>query len=100
MDLKNKIYEKLNQVPKGKVITYKELARACTSKAYRHVGRCMAENKDTKHIPCYKVVRSDGKIGEYSAKGGRKTKIRLLKKDGIIIVNGKVDLKKYGFKFK
>lgn len=98
--LKNKIYEKLKQVPRGKVITYKELARACNSKAYRFVGICMSDNKDTKHIPCYRVVKSNGEIGEYSAKGGRKTKVKLLKRDGINIVNGKVDLNKYGFRFR
>src|SRR3989344_6789698 len=100
MNLKNKIYQKLKQVPRGKVITYKELAKAVNSSAYRHVGRCMAENKDTKHIPCYKVVKSNGEIGEYSARGGRKTKIKLLKKDGIKVVNEKVDLKKCGWRFK
>ncbi len=102
MNLKNKIYNKLKQVPKGKVITYKELAKAVNSKskAYRYVGMCMAQNKDTKHIPCYKVVKSNGQIGEYSGNGGMSGKIKLLKKDGIKVVNGRVDLKQYGWKFK
>lgn len=98
-ELQEKIYRKLKQVSKGRVITYKELARAVNSKAYRYVGSCMAENKHPDIIPCYKVVRSDGKIGEYSGVGGVNGKIKLLRKDGIEVVNGKVDLKKYGFVF-
>ena len=98
MNLKDKIYSKLKQVPKGKVITYKDLAKAVNSKAYRFVGSCMAKNSEPAKIPCYKVVCSDGRIGNYSAKGGIKKKIQLLKKDGIIVKNGKVDLKKYGWK--
>ena len=99
-DLRPKIYSKLKQVPKGKVITYKELAKACNSKAYRFVGTCMKENKHLKEIPCYKVVLSDGRIGNYSGSGGVKGKIKLLENDGIEIINGMVDLKKYLYKFR
>ena len=98
--LKEIIYNKLKQVPKGKVITYKELAKSVNSKAYRYVGSCMNDNEHPDKIPCYKVVRSDGKIGNYSGKGGVKTKIKLLEKDGVKIVNGKIDLEKFGHRFK
>ena len=97
--LKQKVYEKLKQVPRGKVTTYKALAEAVNSKAYRFVGSCMKNNSDPKSIPCYKVINSDGKIGNYSGAGGIKKKIQLLKKDGIEITGGKVDLKKVGHKF-
>jgi len=97
MNLKNKIYQKLKQIPKGKVVTYKNLAIAVNSKAYRYVGRCMVENKDTKHIPCYKVIKSNGMVGNYSGTGGVKGKIKLLKRDGIKIVNKKIYLKEYGW---
>jgi len=97
--LKEKIYKNLKKVPKGKVITYKELAKSCGSKAYRFVGTCMKENKNPKEIPCYKVVRSDGKIGNYSSSGGINGKINLLEKDGIKVSNGRVDLKRYGWRF-
>jgi len=90
-----KIYEKLKKVPSGKVITYKELARAVNSKAYRAVGTCMKNNEDPVGIPCYKVVKSSGEVGNYSAKGGTDKKIKLLRKDGIIVKDNKVDLKKY-----
>ena len=97
MNLKNQIYENLKKVPKGRVITYKELASACNSRAYRYVGYCMKNNKSPEKIPCYKAVNSNGKVGNYSAKGGIKTKIKLLKKDGVKVVNRRVDLEKYGW---
>ena len=99
MELKEKIYKNLKKVPKGKVITYKSLGKSVNSKAYRYVGMCMKTNSDLIKIPCYKVVLSSGRIGNYSGIGGVKQKIKLLEKDGIKVVNGKVDLKKYGYKF-
>jgi methylated-DNA-[protein]-cysteine S-methyltransferase len=99
MNLRQKIYKKLNQVPKGKVITYKELAKAVNSRAYRYVGTCMANNNDPKLFPCYKVIRSDGQIGNYSAYGGIKKKIELLRRDRIKVVKGRIDLEIYGYKF-
>jgi len=94
----SEVYEFLKKVPKGKVTTYKELAKV--SKLHpRTVGLRMRNNKDPVNIPCYKVVRSDGSLGGYSAKGGIKTKIKLLKKDGIEIREGKVNLKKHLYTF-
>lgn len=90
-----RIYEKLKKVPKGKVITYKELAGG--SRAYRAVGRAMKENKDIINIPCFKVVKSSGEVGNYSR--GVREKIRKLKDDGVVVVNGRVDLEKYGYSF-
>jgi len=97
-DFNYKCYELLKKVPRGKVVTYKEIAKAINSKGYRAVGNAMNHNKDLKNIHCYKVVRSDGRFGGYAL--GVKRKIGLLKKDGIEIVDGKIDLKKFGWKFR
>jgi O-6-methylguanine DNA methyltransferase len=91
-----KVYSLLRLIPKGKVTTYGELARV--SKLHpRTVGMLMRKNNDPKNIPCYKVVGSDGSLGGYS--GGVRKKIKLLKKDGIGIKNGKIDLKKHLYRF-
>jgi O-6-methylguanine DNA methyltransferase len=95
-----KVYAALKKVPKWKVTTYKELAKAIRSKAYRAVGTAMKMNKDPAHIHCYRVVRSDGSIGEYSAPGGTAKKAELLKADGIEITNGRIDLRRYLHRFK
>lgn len=88
------------KVPKGKVITYKELAKSTNSRAYRFVGNCMKNNKFPDKIPCYKVVNSNGNVGNYSGKGGVKIKIKKLRSDGIKVVNGKIDLKKFEYRIK
>ncbi len=91
-NFKERVYHILAKVPKGKAITYKRLAElAGNRKAARAVGSLMRKNKDPGKIPCYKVVKSSGEIGRYSAKGGVNKKIELLKKDGIKIKNGRIE---------
>jgi len=62
-------------------MTYKEVAAAAGSpRAYRGVGTLMSKNYNPK-IPCHRVVRSDGKIGDYN-RGGMHRKIKLLREEG------------------
>ena len=79
----------LKKIPKGKVATYKELARVCKTSP-RAIGRIMAHNKHPKEYPCYKVVASNGDLTGYTAPGGIKTKEKLLRKDGIKLKKGRV----------
>ena len=79
-----KIYNIVKKIPKGKVMTYKQVAQlAGKPKAYRAVGNILNKNKDYKNIPCHRVVRSDGKIGGYNR--GVKQKEILLKKENVVI---------------
>jgi methylated-DNA-[protein]-cysteine S-methyltransferase len=80
--------ELLGQIPKGKVTTYREIARVLDSQAYRAVGRAMARNRDLVVVPCHRVVCSDGKVRGYA--NGVDQKIQLLEREGILILNGKV----------
>ena len=90
---KEKVLDALKKIPKGKAVTYSRLAEmAGHPGSARAVGTVMKYNCDPKGIPCYKVVRSDRKIGDYSAKGGKKRKEFLLKKEGIKLKNGKIEL--------
>lgn len=89
-------YRILRKVPKGKVTTYKEIAKALHSKAYRAVGSAMHNNPYAPIVPCHRVIKSDGSIGGFFS--GTKTKIKMLKSEGIAIVSNKIDLKKYLFK--
>ena len=80
---KEKVLKVVKKVPRGKVLTYKEVARrAGSSGAYRAVGNILNENHDSK-IPCHRVVRSDGEAGGYNK--GRAKKVVLLKREGVII---------------
>lgn len=91
-------YALLNQIPKGKVTTYKEMANALGTNAWRAVGTAMAKNNDLIIVPCHRVVRSDGTIGQYAL--GTDKKSELLNNEGVEISNGKINnLDKYFFKF-
>lgn len=82
-DFKQKVLGIVAKIPKGKTMTYKEVAtKAGNLGASRAVGSIMAKNTD-KNVPCHRVIRSDGKIGEYNGLQG-KDKRTLLKKEGAL----------------
>jgi O-6-methylguanine DNA methyltransferase len=84
MNFADKVKKIVSLIPKGKVMTYKEVARRAGSpKGARAVGTVMKGNYDPK-IPCHRVIRSDGKIGDYN-RGGSSEKMRKLKAEGVII---------------
>ncbi len=87
----------LKKIPKGKVTTYKELARICKTSP-RAIGSIMASNAYPKEYPCYKVVAFDGTLCGYSGPGGLKAKAKLLQKDGIHLKKGRV-AKEYFHRF-
>ena len=100
MKLQQKTIEMMKKIPKGRITTYKILAHSMGTNAYRAVGTCVRKNPYATAVPCHRVVKSDGTIGQYSGSGGTKAKIKLLKKEGIVISNRKINLKKYLYKFK
>ncbi len=80
-----RVYKIVRKIPKGKVLTYKKIAKlAGSSRAWRAVGNVLNQSASWRtKTPCHRVIRSDGRIGGY--KYGAKRKIALLKKEGIII---------------
>lgn len=79
---RDKVLTVVSKIPRGSVLTYKEVAkRAGSVGAARAVGSILKQNYDPK-IPCHRVIRSDGIIGEYNR--GREQKIIKLKKEGAI----------------
>ncbi|MEF8848055.1 MAG: endonuclease V [Candidatus Thermoplasmatota archaeon] len=99
MNLFSYTYHLVKQIPNGKVSTYGAIAEALGDKrAARAVGYMMKNNPNPDRVPCYKIIYSDGKIGNYSC-GGIKEKRKKLREDGIKLDNSKrVDLEKYLFK--
>lgn len=99
MNLDKKIYKKLLEVPKGKITTYGELAKAVGLKnGQRAVGKIMNKNPYPVIIPCHRVIKSDGKIGGYAY--GQEIKSNMLSKEGIKIKNGKIlDLENSIYRF-
>ncbi len=85
------VWNAMKQIPKGKVTTYGAIAKYLGKPgAVRAVGTAVGRNPFAPEIPCHRVVRSDGGIGNYSGGEGVKTKIELLKKEGVEVSAGKV----------
>ena len=79
-----KVWNYLKKIPKGKVKTYLEVAKAIRKpKAFRAVANAIAKNPYPIIIPCHRVIRSDGNIGGYSGKGGIRQKRFLLETEKI-----------------
>lgn len=94
MTFNEKVWAVCAQVPKGKVTTYAAIARKLGTVAYRAVGNAMNKNPYAPHVPCHRVVGSDGSLTGFAA--GLEKKKRMLRAEGVVFVNGKVDLKKSG----
>jgi methylated-DNA-[protein]-cysteine S-methyltransferase len=89
-EFNKKVWAALKLIPRGKVTTYKEIAKYLgRPKAARAVGNACGKNPNAPRVPCHRVVRSDGRIGGYA--GGIKKKIELLKKEGVRVKRGKVE---------
>jgi len=99
LKLEEKVYKKLLEVPKGKITTYGELAKAIGLKnGQRVIGKIMNKNPYPVIVPCHRVIKSDGKIGGYA--WGEKVKAKMLSNEGIKIKNGKIlDVEKSIHKF-
>lgn len=77
---KDKVFTIVAKIPKGKLMTYKEVAtKAGSPGASRAVGSILKTNYNPK-IPCHRVIRSDGKMGGYN-RGGIEKKLLILKKE-------------------
>lgn len=92
-----RIYEAVKKIPKGHVATYGRIAEmAGEPKMARAVGNALHKNPDPEHIPCFRVVNAKGELSGSFAFGGAGAQERLLREDGVEVVDGKVDLTKYG----
>lgn len=81
-------YALLRQIPCGQVTTYKLLAEALGTRAYRAVGQILSKNPHLVQVPCHRVVKSSGEVGGYAL--GEAAKIALLQQEGIEIVDSKI----------
>lgn len=97
--LSQKVYEYLTTIPKGKVVTYKQVAESIGNKGLaRVVGNILHKNPDEHKYPCYKVLNSKGELAEAFVFGGKEIQKERLEKEGIKVINDKVDLNLYQWK--
>lgn len=85
-EFQKQVWIAISEIQRGQTMTYKELAvKIGKPKAIRAVGNAVGANPLPITIPCHRVVKTDGSLGGYSGKGGAKTKLALLKSEGINI---------------
>ena len=81
-----KVWNYLKKIPKGKVKTYSDVAKAIGKPlAARAVANAIGKNPNPPKIPCHRVIRSDGSLGGYSGKGGIRQKRYLLRSENVLV---------------
>ena len=89
--LQHLVWNRIAKIPKGKILTYQQLANEIGyPKSVRAVASACGKNPCVLKIPCHRVVRKDGGLGGYSAKGGIKTKRYLLEEEGHKFIKDKI----------
>lgn len=98
MDEIAKIYQVVSLIPKGRVMTYKQVAQLTNVKNPRFVGFAIHRNKDITKVPCHRIIKSDGKLALGYAFGGWKKQKEKLEEEGIVFNENFVDLDNFQFK--
>ena len=94
-----RIYEAVKKIPAGKVATYGQIAElAGDKKMARAVGNALHKNPDPEHIPCFRVVNAKGELSGAFAFGGKNVQADRLTADGVTVVDGRVDMERFGIK--
>ncbi len=90
------VYAYLKTVPRGKVVTYGMIAAAIgRPRAARQVGNALHRNPTPVVVPCHRVVNREGRLAPAFAFGGMDVQAQLLRAEGVEVVGGFVDLRKY-----
>lgn len=85
------IYKIVSKIPKGKVLTYGDIAIELGLNP-RVVGYALHANKNSKLVPCHRVVFKDGSLSKGYAFGGKDIQKKLLVNEGVNFIEGKVNL--------
>lgn len=87
---RTRIFALVARIPRGRVVTYGDLARAVgRPRAARAVGAIVRCNPHLVRVPCHRVVKSNGSVGGYAR--GTHAKKTLLNGEGIVVRKGKIE---------
>ena len=91
-----RIYEAVKKIPYGHVATYSQIAElAGDRKMARAVGNALHKNPDPDGIPCFRVVNAKGELAGEFAFGGSGEQAKLLRAEGIEVIDGRVNLERF-----
>ena len=89
------VYKITSSIPKGKVLTYGQVAKLAGLTSPRAVGSILHKNPNSEKIPCHRVVNYQGRVAQNFAFGGPKGQIGKLVEEQVVVQDNKVDLEKY-----
>lgn len=92
MTVFEKVYKAVAKIPKGKVLTYGDIAIELGLNP-RVVGYALHANKNGETVPCHRVVFKDGSLATGYAFGGKDVQKKLLLNEGVSFIGEKVNLK-------
>jgi len=87
-----RVYKECSKIPKGKVSTYNAIAKKLKSSP-RAIGQALKKNPYAPKVPCHRVIKSDGTLGGYDGIMNNNKKVKMLKSEGVIIRDDRVDEK-------
>ena len=93
MKVSEKVYKVVSLIPRGKISTYRQIAKLAVMKNPRTVGYYLHKNINPQTIPCHRVIKSDGTLATGYAFGGPKKQKEILEKEGIKFNGNKINLK-------
>ena len=96
MTFKEKVFEAVKLIPRGKVATYGDIAAFIgVAGGARAVGNALHTNTNGDIVPCHRVVSASGRLAPNYAFGGSGEQARRLMAEGVEVWAGKVDLAKF-----
>ena len=94
MRFDEKVWALTTRVPRGRVVTYAQIARKLGTRAYRAVGGALNRNPYAPDVPCHRVVGAGGRLGGFASGADRKA--ALLEAEGVEVRHGRIDLTRFG----
>ena len=93
------VWKVVTEIPAGHVLTYGEVARlAGMPRAARRVSQALRSAPRAMSVPWHRVINAQGKISFPEDSSGWKRQKEILETEGVVFLNGKVDLKQYGYR--
>lgn len=86
------VYDVVRQIPKGKVMTYGDVAKKAKISNPRVVGNCLHRNPYPQSVPCHRVVNAQGRLAPAFAFGGPERQRQILEEEGVVFAKENVDL--------
>ena len=92
------VWQVVGGIPRGHVLTYGEVARlAGMSRAARRVSQAMRRAPRGMKLPWHRVINAQGRISFPQDSSGHQRQKEMLEQEGVVFLNGKIDLERFGY---